>query len=182
MLKQIGYLQASVRFKWLVIDQVLFCVFMDREEEVNKNGAQYLAILTEQFFRDQRGKSRRAGNRPILSTRVANQNTLFALSYFFSLFIFSFTGHVFPNLRNFSSPISYHLPFLFSRKNNPTGLRLNQKEKELNKELRLCQGTKYVTWNCTDIRSFVPRHASVGESMGPSYNLLPSLPHQTEVT
>lgn len=88
MSKQIGYLQASVRFRWLVIDQVLFCVFMDREEEVNKNGAQYLAILTEQFFRDQRGKSRRAGNRPILSTRVANQNTSFALSYFFSLCYF----------------------------------------------------------------------------------------------
>lgn len=88
MSKQIGYLQASVRFRWLVIDQVLFCVFMDREEEVNKNGAQYLAILTEQFFRDQRGKSRRAGNRPILSTRVANQNTLFALSYFFLIMLF----------------------------------------------------------------------------------------------
>ena len=78
----------SVRFRWLVIDQVLFCVFMDREEEVNKNGSQYLAILTKQFFQDQRGKSRRAGNRPISSTQVANQNTLFALSYFFSLCYF----------------------------------------------------------------------------------------------
>ena len=80
----------SVRSGWLDCGQVLFCVFIDRDElEVNKNEAntkpswQYtlvnkgFIICPKLFLRDQRGKSQ---NGPILPACVANQNAGFASS------------------------------------------------------------------------------------------------------
>ena len=94
----------SVRSRWLDIGQVLFCVFMDRDEvKVTKNAppkkrAQYPAILTEQVwsikyllyglkvtpknfaFSKTKQEILSGQDRPILPARVANQNTGFASS------------------------------------------------------------------------------------------------------